>query len=59
MKLTLDGVFFVDGGFAGPNQLGTWDQVVAARETFLALAVMAREVRDTAAASRVENSRTC
>ena len=36
VKLTLDGVFFVDGGFAGPNQRGTWEQVVFAREAHLA-----------------------
>jgi hypothetical protein len=48
LKLTLDGVFFVDGGFAGPNQLGAWDQVVAARETYLALAALAREAGETA-----------
>ncbi|HEY6345152.1 MAG TPA: hypothetical protein VIY49_26960 [Bryobacteraceae bacterium] len=28
IKLTLDGVFFVDGGFAGSNQLGSWDHLV-------------------------------
>jgi hypothetical protein len=50
LKLTLDGVFFVDGGFAGPNQLGAWDQVAAARETFLALSALARDVRGTPAA---------
>ena len=26
VKLTLDGIFFVDGGFAGPNRLGAWEQ---------------------------------
>jgi hypothetical protein len=49
LKLTLDGVFFVDGGFAGPNQLGTWDQVVAAREAYLACAALAREGGETLA----------
>jgi hypothetical protein len=50
VKLTLDGIFFVDGGFAGPNQLGAWDQLVAARETFLALAALARQAGETPAA---------
>lgn len=44
-KLTLDGVFFVDGGFAGPNQLGSWEQTVAAAEAYLAYAALAREAR--------------
>jgi hypothetical protein len=50
VKLTLDGVFFVDGGFAGPNRRGTWEQVVFAREAHLALATLAGEVRETPAA---------
>jgi hypothetical protein len=44
-KLTLDGVFFVDGGFAGPNRLGSWDDTVAAAEAHLAIAALARETR--------------
>jgi hypothetical protein len=28
VTLTLDGVFFVDGGFAGPNRKHLWEQVV-------------------------------
>jgi len=43
VKLSLDGVFFADGGFAGPNQLGSWEHLVAARETYLSYAVEARE----------------
>jgi hypothetical protein len=44
-KLTLDGVFFVDGGFAGPNQLGSWEHTMSAAEAHLACAAMAREAR--------------
>jgi len=44
-KLTLDGVFFVNGGFAGPNELGSWEQTVFAAEAHLACAAMAREAR--------------
>lgn len=51
VKLTLDGVFFVDGGFAGPNRLGSWDQLVAARETFLDFAARARAANTPAAQS--------
>jgi hypothetical protein len=42
VKLTLDRVFFTDEGFAGPNQLGSWDRFVAARETHLNCALQAR-----------------
>jgi hypothetical protein len=45
LKLTLDGVFFVDGGFAGPNRLGSWEQTVSAAEAHLACEALAREVR--------------
>jgi hypothetical protein len=48
-KLTLDGVFFVDGGFAGPNQLGTWDHLVAAREAYLSASALARSAPQTPA----------
>jgi hypothetical protein len=44
-KLTLDGVFFVDGGFAGPNQLGSWEHTVCAAEAYLACAALAKEAR--------------
>lgn len=43
LKLTLDGVFFVDGGFAGPNRLGSWEQTVFAAETYLDCAALARD----------------
>lgn len=44
-KLTLDGVFFVDGGFAGPNRLGSWEQTVFAADGYVACASLAREAR--------------
>jgi hypothetical protein len=46
VKLTLDGVFFVDGGFAGPNRLGAWEQTVFAAEAHVACAALARESLD-------------
>lgn len=46
VKLTLDGVFFVDGGFAGPNRLGSWEQTVSAALAYLACAALAREARE-------------
>ncbi len=45
LKLTLDGVFFVDGGFAGPNRLGAWEQTVFAAEAYLKCGSLAREAR--------------
>jgi hypothetical protein len=45
VKLSLDGVFFEDGGFAGPDQLGSWEQTVSAAETYLELGALAREAR--------------
>ncbi len=52
VKLTLDGIFFVDGGFAGPNRLGSWEQTVFAADAHLACAALAREAhrKGTAAA---------
>ena len=46
-KLTLDGVFFVDGRFAGPNWLGSWDHLVAAREAYLSASALARNAPAT------------
>ncbi len=43
VKLTLDGVFFEDGGFAGPNRLGAWESIVFAAEAYLACSALARE----------------
>ncbi len=45
LKLTLDGVFFVDGGFAGPNQLGSWESTVSSAEAHLELAALTRGAR--------------
>jgi hypothetical protein len=50
VKLTIDGVFFVNGGFTGPNQLGSWDDLVAARDTHLECASQARNTGATPAA---------
>jgi hypothetical protein len=41
VKLTIDGVFFADGGFAGPNQLGSWEHTGAAQEAYQACAKLA------------------
>jgi len=51
VKLTLDGVFFVDGGFAGPNRLGAWEHTVFAAEAHLVCAVLAREARQKTTSS--------
>jgi hypothetical protein len=45
VKLTLDGVFFVDGGFAGPNCLGAWEQTTFAAEASLTCAALAQRAR--------------
>ncbi len=45
MKLTLDGVFFEDGGFAGPNQLGSWEETIAAAEIYVELGALGREAQ--------------
>jgi hypothetical protein len=42
LKLTLDGIFFADGAFAGPNQLGTWESTTTAAETYLACGSLAK-----------------
>lgn len=49
LKLTIDGIFFVNGGFAGPNQLGSWDQLVAARDIGLGCASQASNTGPTPA----------
>jgi hypothetical protein len=43
VALELDGVFFADGGFAGPNRYRGWEHVVAAREAYVRCARLARE----------------
>jgi hypothetical protein len=46
VTLTLDGVFFTDGGFVGPNQARLWEQVVARAEAHEQLTRVAKEGRD-------------
>lgn len=50
VTLTLDGVFFTDGSFAGPNQKGLWEQVVSSAEAHLRVAKMARQGHDAGTA---------
>ena len=52
VTLTLDGVFFTDGGFAGPNQKGLWERVVSSAEAHVRVLKIARQEHDggTAAA---------
>lgn len=53
LKLELDGVFFADGSFAGPNRLGSWECVLFATEAHrecAALVGQARENGDSVAA---------
>ena len=45
VKLTLDGIFFVDGGFAGSNYLWSWECTVFAAEGYLNCAALAQEAR--------------
>jgi hypothetical protein len=51
VTLTLDGVFFTDGGFIGPNQGKLWEQVVARAEAHEQLMRIAREGRNRGAAT--------
>lgn len=50
VTLTLDGVFFTDGGFAGPNRNGLWEQIVSNAEAHVRLAKIAREGHDNGVA---------
>ena len=50
VTLTLDGVFFSDGGFIGPNREKLWEQVVARAEAHEQLTRIAKEGRDRGAA---------
>lgn len=43
LSLTLDGVFFEDGGYAGPNTFHTWEQITLRAEAFLYFATLARQ----------------
>jgi hypothetical protein len=42
-SLTLDGVFFVDGGFAGPDTLHSFDRLTAAVDAYLQVGKIARD----------------
>jgi hypothetical protein len=46
VTLILDGVFFDDGEFAGPNQSGLWEQIVLSAEAHMRLARIARQAHD-------------
>jgi len=44
--LILDGAFFLDGEFAGPNEEGLWEKVVGEAEEFLRVARLAKQLHD-------------
>jgi hypothetical protein len=46
VTMTLDGVFFADGGFAGPNRNGLWEQVVHTAAAHTQVAAIARQGHD-------------
>lgn len=52
VTLTLDGVFFADGGFVGPNRKALWEQIVFSAEAHLRLTKIAREGHDNGVAPR-------
>jgi len=41
VTLTLDGIFFADGGFVGPNRYGLWDKVISRAEAQMQVARIA------------------
>jgi hypothetical protein len=43
VTLTLDGVFFADGGFAGPDTLCSFDRLIADVDAYLQVARLARD----------------
>jgi hypothetical protein len=43
VTLTLDGVFFTDGAFAGTNNYQMWEQVVASAEAHMEVARIAKQ----------------
>jgi hypothetical protein len=51
ITLTLDGVFFSYGGFAGPNRKGLWEQVVSRAEAHLQVSNTARQNHDKGVAA--------
>lgn len=46
MTLILDGVFFLDGEFAGPNRNGLWEKVTKEAKSVMDVATIARAGRD-------------
>ncbi|HVO99131.1 MAG TPA: hypothetical protein VMT15_13740 [Bryobacteraceae bacterium] len=52
VTLTLDGLFFDDGGFLGPDRKGLWEQVVVNVELFLELAALAKQMRHKSASTQ-------
>jgi hypothetical protein len=52
VTLTLDGVFFADGGFIGPNRGKMWEQVVARAEAHEQLTRIAKDGREGGDAPR-------
>jgi hypothetical protein len=46
VTLILDGVFFLDGEFAGPNRWGLWEQVTKEAKSVMDVATIARAGRD-------------
>ncbi len=47
IKLTLDGVFFADGGFAGPNECQLWESVIYRAKVYKSVAQAARKLHET------------
>ena len=47
ITLTLDGVFFLDGEFVGPNREGLFEETVAVAEAHMLVAKIAREGHDS------------
>ncbi len=52
VTLILDGVFFTDGEFAGPNRLGLWDRITTEAKARMEIATLARHSRDSGAPVR-------
>jgi hypothetical protein len=46
VTLILDGVFFLDGEFAGPNRNGLWEKVIKEATSVMDVAKIARDGRD-------------
>lgn len=52
VTVSLDGLFFDDGGFLGPDQKGLWEQIVTSAELHLELAAIAKQMRQEEASLR-------